>query len=560
MKKEERLDYLIGPDNIRKMMNDNISKADASDELKIYEVSRSLAEELGIDPEVRTYLARYPLAEMPLNLKRYVDRAMAAVRTKREISIPVIPPGLPVSPAAPRYINGDGGLVEKEDLNNPFLKIPLDDMAKLVKRVVDGKYGLEIDYSHELAQYLEISIPGFGFDYMTGEPTDNNGNPSGSPTKLQYYDKSGTKKNFYPQEQMAPYETDPSDLIDRDLWVYVRISGPCSGTLKPEIIFEWERALIDTEAAETTSTFMGHYPIKNSLGEFLGNKVSFKKANGFMYMSGVETEGASMMAAIYDTEDFNSGNPAPNTAKMEYDKNLHNQAAPLFPDGDEFNGALYPMSLPDNEPLDLTPIFESGDATLQFAIKVRDMWINQEDIDDDETSIKFDLLIMIPLDLKVLNEAPSVNATTDKGTAINIQNNYVMLNLGDALEKNMGEGDLFGRKEDEENYLKYIQYVKISLKFSGADINIIDPGKLAVLVTPKNGSSRLMEKFENNASLMLTGDALSTIPFSPEFTVLLKKEENENFGSFRILRPLVPKFDFKLYVEAKAALEYTLDI
>jgi hypothetical protein len=132
-----------------------------------------------------------------------------------------------------------------------------------------------------------------------------------------------------------------------------------------------------------------------------------------------------------------------------------------------------------------------------------------------------------------------------------------MLDLGDSLN-NSAEGDLFGRNEDDEdNFLNNITYVKIGI--SKPNINIIDSSRLAVLVTAKEGNSLL--ELRDNASLQFTGAVLNEIPFNPKFSVLLRKDQpgDGKPGSFKILRPKNPSFDFKLYVEAKAAFEYTVD-
>jgi len=229
---------------------------------------------------------------------------------------------------------------------------------------------------------------------------------------------------------------------------------------------------------------------------------------------------------------------------------------PNFPESDNFTlsdkDIFVKQSL--DKPLHMEEILNNADSkSLKVAITIEKMQIKASDMDTyDKKYIKFDLLVLIPLDMKVTNEIPAeINVSND------IRAKYVALDLGDALKKNSKEGDLFGRKEGEDNALKDITYVSVSIKFSKSDINVIDPNNLAVLVTTENGS-RLME-FKDNASLKLEGAFLNDIPFSPQFNVLLEKEQGGSSGSIKILRSDNPSFDFKLYVEAKAALEYTLD-
>jgi hypothetical protein len=519
MKQEDRLENLISPDNIRKMMNGN-GEAGLFDDLKIYEVDGTLTEALNLDPNVQTYLVRYPLAEMPLDLGEYVKEAMTAVNAEKQLNIPNVSVGGVI------YLTEDGPT--GTDNGKPFIKIPLKNMAKLVKWVeADGIFGLEINYSPELELSLELKIPGLGFDWIYGIPTDDDGNSSTSPTKLQYY--SPAKTTFYPRTDLDK---------DGNLLVYARISGTFQKqTLTPSLIFEWKNALIDTEEIGGKSSFSGEYPMNNKLSEFLGNGVSFKKVDGYMYMSGVDGN-VSMSIGIYNADSVSLHNETPSLHKVE---------APKFP----VNGKFTDKSILDNqslnEPLDMKTLLNNPDsAKLKVAITIKDMVIEPS---DDEAHIQFDLLLLIPLDLEVSNEI------TDTAVDSNIRSNYVMLDLGESLN-NSTEGDLFGRNEDDEdNFLNNITYVKIGI--SKPNINIIDSSKLAVLVTTKEGNSLL--ELRDNASLQFTGAVLNKIPFSPKFSVLLKKDGDGKPGSFKILRPKNPSFDFKLYVEAKAALEYTLD-
>lgn len=549
---EKRLENLISSDNIKKMLNGSSSEAGIGKELTIYEVTQDLAVLLGLDPEVQTYLARYPLAEMPLDLKQYTDRAMAAINEKQQFTMPDVPATTFLTDTRPIYLTEDSPKREGEaGFDNPFIKIPLEDMAKLVKWVEaesGGIFGLEVDYDLQLFQYLELKIPGLDFDWMKGIPTDDSGNPSSSPTKLRYYNPS--KNYFYPRANGS----NPSDLTaGGDLLIYARIIGPFQERpYEPTIIFDWENAKIDTETGtDNHGSFTGEYPIDNNLSEFLGDGVSIKQVDGYIYMSGGKIDESTMTLTIVDSDDH---------PVHEETHPLDDVDTPVFPDDGIFtagNGNILidptKMSLKDDEKLDLKYILKPGSKKLKVAVKIEEVDINKADVDLDQ-AIQFELLILIPLDLEVTNPAPVV--TTDKG--IDIGNDYVMLDLGDMLSNN-SDGDLFNRKEGD-NTLNDFKYIKIGLKLSDSDINIIDPAMLAILVRTKDGSDLL--EFKDNESLMFTGDILKKIPFSPEFKVLLKKDAPGPGGSgtFKIKRQSYPKFDFKLYVVAKAALEYTLDL
>jgi len=137
--------------------------------------------------------------------------------------------------------------------------------------------------------------------------------------------------------------------------------------------------------------------------------------------------------------------------------------------------------------------------------------------------------------------------------------------------------DLFNRVGDEDNIIDTLKNVEIILK--DIDITILDPKNLAVLIERQGASQskdyKLLEFFNKDntnsdeISLTLEKDFIRR-PFNPKFTILLKKDEKtpgtyENFGSFSISRPdldnaQVPNFDFKLYVKAQAALEFTKEL
>jgi len=235
--------------------------------------------------------------------------------------------------------------------------------------------------------------------------------------------------------------------------------------------------------------------------------------------------------------------------------------------GDLDTSSFIDNGIYNTKPLELETIFDGENKTLKVDIELDASWtITYDPNGSYDTKILSRLFILVPLDLKV-DKVP-------EDAPDNIKEKYVMLDFGDILNKKSPDGetdgetgsktggDLFGRKPDGDNALKDITYMDIGLKFSPSDINIIDPNKLAVLVTTNDGG-RLLQFKEKNPSLRFEGNTLNNIPFSPNFSVLLEKDENKTFGSFKILRQnnqVKPKFDFKLYVEAKAALVYTMEL
>jgi len=523
MKDEDKLENLISPNGIIKMMNN-----DGSDKgLEVYEVSKEMAQTCDIDGNILTYLVHYPLADMPLDLQKYMDQAAEAVNSKEEIIIPPIPGEEPLSAGKYYYIYDAGQGWSETDQGKPFLRIPLNDMAKLVKSVTkksDGKFGLEIDYTPQLANYLELKIPAFDIEYMKGIPS-----PSANPDKLQFY--TDTMNEFVPQTQL-----DGSDFL-----IYARISGPCWGNLILGILFDWANAVIDTGAMEE-GNFIEEYPIGNSLGNFLGGTVSFNKVEGYVYMSGLGSDSLVQMAV-------DVGDGPQNRDLKEAEKSFN--VIKTKPDGTKIiDGSLDDSSC---DHLELAPIFKSAEATIKAQIKIDEFTIHENEAGD--RVIKISLYALIPLDLKISGLAPSV--TTDNG--INIQNNYVPLDLGNRF--NLGVDDLFGRKGDKDDIINEIDEVGISLR--DIQVSVIDKDKLAVLIKSRT-TYKLLEFNKKEPSLTFEKNFIS-YPFSPDITILLAKDNiadggKANFGSFKILRTDVPKFDFKLDVKAKAKFNYTIDL
>jgi len=535
MKEEDRLENLISPNKIREMMNNNASAVDTDNELLVYEVSESMAETHGIDKKLQTYMVQYPLTEMPLDLEKYLNDSMGDVNDKEDISIPEIPTLTGPLPSGEYfYIYGDDSPPDKSGNDNkPFFKVPLNDMAKLVKKVtrMDGRFGMVINNTPELKQYLEIKIPAFGINtYIKGEqdPTD--------PTKLIYANKSSN--DFTPKVDLKKTGD------DYELWVYARVSGPCTGNINPDMVFEWKKALIDTSSEGSgNGHFNVDYPIENSLGDFLGGGVSFKRVDGYVYMSGINS---SPEKPIIMTVDIGGNIQTRNLQDAK-------ESFTIDPGTNVVRGSLTVSSFTGSNttPLDLAPIFESASATLKVNVDIQDMEI--ENTGNIDKVVKFNLYVLIPMDLKV-SEVPGKELPNVSVGGVNIKNKYVQLDLGDMLAKEGGK-DLFGREGGKDDLLKDIDSVELALR--GVNITIINKENLRLLVKNRNDYSLL--EFKDGVPLKFNSNSLSA-PFSPEFTVILEKDTVPGtFGSFKILRTDTPKFDFKLEVKAKAKIEYTLE-
>jgi hypothetical protein len=261
-------------------------------------------------------------------------------------------------------------------------------------------------------------------------------------------------------------------------------------------------------------------------------------------MSGVTAEQGSTMSIVVTNTSISKQNLA-----------LHNVPPPTFPeDGGKFNSSYSGLFRAENmslgEPLTLAEALTASNPSLEVSVFIKEMKIYRNDQIVQDARIKFDMLLLIPMELQVSNEAPDVTATVDK-KLVKIKNEYVTIDLGDTFKKDLWEGDLFGRKEGEDSPLKMIE--RLTIGIFKPIINIIDQNKLAVLVTT-GGTSQIME-FKDNSSISFKTDSGEIK--SPQFNIILKKDTNQNYGSFRVLRVdnAIPSFDFKLYVQAKIKLE-----
>jgi len=546
MNDKDRLENLISPEEIKKMIVDGVSASGNLGRINVYEASNSMVvNTLGNGyNNVLTYLVEYQLADMPLNLQTYMDQAIEALNKKEGgISIPDIPPEYEdsVSSYNPRYVTENGDLTENEE--RPFLRIPLNDMRKLVKEVkrsTDGKFGLKIPVITGIKDNLQIRIPALGInDYIYGTPEGND---------LLFVDESG--EPFVPREQLDE---------NGDLLIYARISGACEGTIVPEIVFDWETAKIDTEATGN-SAFKEEYPIGNSLGKNFPIKgVSLNKVSGYVYMSGIgnnnDSEPITMTVGIANNVD---------QVRFLQDASLPSLT---YPDG-TVEGSLTTSSftIDNNDPLELAPVFENDGGVLKVEISIPGLEISHDE--NIDTSIKCKLFVLIPLVLNVSdsdNQLPNINVNGN-----NIKQNYVPLDFDNSFFDGLDDtSDLFGRKDGdgEENIIDSIEYVKITLQ--KINITIIAPKNLAVLINrhdadASNSAGYQLLEFTEGKELPLYSEFIKT-PFIPKFTVLLKKGTSgiDNPGSLRILRTdptKKPAFDFNLDVTAKTALEYKIKL
>jgi len=403
---------------------------------------------------------------------------------------------------------------------NKLPRIPLKDMSMLVEEIKGSKFGISIDKGFE--DKIKVCIPAFGIGTI----------PDGNPASYEWGVVNGDNLEFVNDADIYPIR----DFQD-GLEIFFYFAESCAGYLTVELIFEWDSATINTTGEELSGT----YPIMYDLGEFLGEEVLFNKVLGLIYVDGIGATTDAEMTLLAGTENLHETN-----GKFK----LKEAALPQFDKQSPFPGPIPEDSLGGG--IDLTDILNSSEVTdINYSIEINSLTINKGDVADK--TITADLLILLPLELKV---------TTPSGYS----NEYVKLDFGSAFDISGGAGnDMFGRDDGGSGFFSYVKDVKIY--FKNIKSNIIDLEDLAIYVTNSDGTEiDLVELGANNPVLTIKDDIINPdifVPFSPQFEVLLKKDDGENFGTFSIKRLPAGKkaeFSFTLAVSGKLSIDETINL
>ncbi|MDR0503054.1 MAG: hypothetical protein LBH16_07005 [Treponema sp.] len=503
MAQDQRIENLISMDSIKEAM---------SGVGMIYEYT---------DPafgNTLVYLLQYPIMEMRLDLSESINEALSAGDEPQSYTIssdiPVdqglfntmYPNGCFLTPSGPSSTAGA-----------PLFSLDLSSMARLIKRLEGTAFGLELDDPDNIFfGKIRIEIPGFGISYATAPVRDG--------TKIRYI---GSVTQFNPF----------STALDsnNNLPISVKITGPCSGTITPGMIFEWDNADIDTSGNELN----GEYPLDLELRDFLGSGVSFNQVRGYIYIGGVGDNAAITLTSGSTNLISNiDGTPASNI--------LSDRERPVFTD--PFTGSIPPDSLA-NDYINLAGVFNSATpSAISYSILIPAMRIDNS---MEDRVIYADMVICLPLEFRVTNTSP-------------INSNYVKLELGDVLpDLSIGDGgDLFFRSGNEDDLFNQIDTVSIILK--NKRNTIFEDNNLSIMVSNSiNGVveyTSFLNFSDNPPRLDLDIDEIGN-PFSPRFEILLRKETGQNYALLKIKRTSEEEpaeFDFFIAVEAVADINYTI--
>lgn len=504
----DRLENRINPDRVKEMLNK--SDTNDTDEVKIYDYKGK-----EVDDDVQAYIVHYPIVEMKLDLTEYMNDA-TKVNGNTSISYAIESNIGNSSPSQFDTLFPQGAyLTEKgpqKTEETPLFKISLANMTKLVQEVRGNAFGLKMKYSdNSFAQNVQIKIPAFGIDtYIPGTEADN---------KTLLFVNDTNDQTFIPKSV-----SNGGKLTEKnELEIFVKVTGPCSGTIIPEMVFDWTDAII---YAPQDKPIKGEYTIKNELGDFLGTGNTFEEVTGYVYMYGIERN--TRISLGY------------NNIKLLNKNLLTPKDRPMFPITEEI--PAHSLSQPN---IELTDAFRS-ESTLIYEVTI-ETWEIKNDNDTREKIITADLVILLPL--KFIISTPSS------------ESDYVKLEMKNLFPE-PGSGDLFMRtgKNNPDDLLNNLETVRINLeRFQNTIINEFS----LLIVSGRDFSERLdLSQDSKNPSLEIDWKKVP-YPFSPRFEILIKKEFNQSYGILKIKHPPIDKhltFDFFLTVEATANIDHKMHL
>jgi hypothetical protein len=499
--------------------NENARIADRLNDRKISEMVKppnsASAEDTILYPyikpnsEIRTYLIRYPIAEMKLNLGEYMKTDVQVP----PISLPAVPAGVP-APILP-------------------ISIPLGDMAALVTSVNHNESGIRIPYSEALEQTLEIKMSALGpGDFVSGQRVEG-----------YLYFLGDSDMDWEPEENIT---------------LEVQLTGPLSGpvTITPELYLDWNSAVVKVENDNLT----GERELSSvDFMSFFGSGVQFKSVKGYLYVNGTGDNAEMSYLHFIDADGITTSLIAQESSP------IIPRERPRFPASETvpFTGELGLHSIMDPSFIDLNGVYNcEGTAKLAYKIEIYQMDIQNIETDTADT-ITADLVIELPLEFTVSTEPKNKLFVTD----------YVKLDLDGMMPTTGSAGsDLFGRTAGGDSFLNDIKEITIRVeKYRNNSIGSLwyDP---VISPPPPLGGGMIVgvftEQVRYDGGIHLLNGSTQELklkgeyPFNPTFEILIPIDNHaEKTGTLQILRSKnneEPVFDFFLTIDAEAGINQPL--
>ncbi|MDR2633962.1 MAG: hypothetical protein LBC51_10145 [Treponema sp.] len=502
-------DY-IGRDKIQEMINpsDNSGTGSGNKAAVLYDyLGNGTAE-----PEVQTYLVRYEIAKLNLDLQQHIEEADDI--TVPALVIPSLPGG---SGTFPVYLTQSGTSLSEP--SQPLFEISLGAIAEWMENVQLEGAGITVQGGASLQAALELSIPQLGIDkYTTGE------------AKGEHLVFTGD----------TPYTLlDPNNSDSETIKIYARLLAPPEGgTYAMELNFNWTGAIL---YPGEDGVFTGKYTLNfGEMQDYLGNAV-LKSMPARVFISGLPVGADGKLSLSIGTESLAD-------KESIISKTLENLS---FDDEDStVSGKIPEHSIIDPPKIELVDY--TGKTTLDYAIAVNSTPITPTTA---EALLVAELLIEIPLEFTVTGDTLSVE------DAEGLKQTYRALDLKPlrGLSDLGSDADVFGRTGEEDDLLAGLEEVKLT--FYNYHNTLI--GGLNLFVGKDEGSGPL----EGELVLLSQGidasppspigftDEDVAYPFNPRFKVLVEDGHTLKIGRLAGGNEL----DFSLALEASADIDQTID-
>ncbi|MDR2782400.1 MAG: hypothetical protein LBB48_00905 [Treponema sp.] len=475
-------------------------------------------------PGTLTYLLRYPLAEMPLDLSQY----MASLDVKVPPIETLVPPPGPLSPK-----NLSPGDPCEPPYTIPQINVDIHDMANLLVSLTYTKFGIKIKGDFRTA---EVEI------------TDSSGlnlTPQGVfDGAYTYFVDSPIPPST---ATWSPSKDHPTLAITMTLKTYPDgVSNVGRLTIAPEFVLDWTEAKVKVNP-ENIGNLEGSISLDLTTLDGTLKNIEFDSVEGYLYTTSGLPPASNAMVTLTSSA---------GGASLPSDRPLNEAAAPAFPaDGSDYKGPLPPSSL-DN-PIVLTDTLNaslSGEVKLGYKVKIGTLLLEKEKIDRGAI-ISAVLLIKLPL------------AFIYSGASVSIE--------GDRYIKFAMEGvDLSAMFDADEDLLEPIkgefnsggvsgqlELTKVSLVLAGCDVSLLDGVYIAI--RQHNGvpdGDRTLIDFSSSSpgdNIRVELDMDMTQRFAPAIDILLKEDRP---GKAKLSLKKGGRFRFGLITELESALDATVTL
>jgi hypothetical protein len=478
-------------------------------------------------PIPQTYLLRYPIMEMPLDLSQYMEQFNVNL-PNIELNVDNIPGYTP------------GGSFEDSPLPIPGLEKPvtveLRDMANLVKTMNYTRFGIKIKGNYKGILQVDIS----------------NGDDKGfsvSGESEEAYEAGGYTyfvSSYDPAKEWTPKEHGTLTLTIKLL------KAPEGGNISiaPEFVLDWTTATVDPG---TAGTLEGEMPLDLTSLKTTLEGIEFTKVEAYLYVSGLSGSKATVSLTSGDTELVPSGS-------------LTDAAAPKFVDGDEYAKAL-PLSSTASS-IELTETLNASLSTGQmitYKVEFEEMSLPLEETEaGKEPIISAVLLIKLPLEFKYTGEEFSDTGTTysDSKTGADItDSDYVVFKMKDFDIATIFKGDddlLKPIKDELSGNDVTLNFKNLSLILTGCDTTLLPGVSIAIKLHKGADTGRLIDFSSSpGKDIRFDFEMEDDEPFVPVIHILLKKGED---GSAVLALGNGGQFRFGLGVEVESKLDATIEL